>query len=172
MAERGYTYRIAGIIVVVAMIACMWVGCDSEGCYENRSSIAQAKFYAYNDPKQAVSADSISVYGIGQKDDALLLDIARNVNSMKLPFRNDADTTQYVIRYETIKPATTAYNDTLTFVYKRYPYFVSGDCGVMFNYTIEHFHYTRNMLDSAALQTPEVTNEDVETLKLFYYVAK
>lgn len=142
--------------------------CGSSGCYENRSSIPQAKFYAYNMPSQAVAIDSITVYGVGQPTDSLLLDAARNVSSMYLPFRNDADTTQYVIRYDLLP--STAYNDTLTFVYRRYPYFISGDCGVVFNYTVDEFSYTRNMLDSAALVAPEVTNKEAETVQLFYYV--
>lgn len=164
--EKSYCrFVLAGWSIAAALLL---TACGSSGCYENRSSIPQAKFYAYNMPSQAVAIDSITVYGIGQPNDSLLLDAAKNVSSMYLPFRNDADTTQYVIRYD-MSPST-AYNDTLTFVYRRYPYFISGDCGVVFNYTVDDFSYTRNMLDSAALVAPEVTNKEVETIQLFYYV--
>ena len=62
--------------------------------------------------------------------------------------------------------------DTLTFVYTRYPHYISADCGVTFNYRIDHFQYTTHMLDSAALMVDEVTNVDQETLRLYYYVAQ
>ena len=168
MAINGKSYcRV--VLIVWSMIAIgLLTSCGSSGCYENRSSIPLAKLYAYNMPSQAVSVDSITVYGIGQSADSLLLDAARNVSSMYLPFRSDADTTRYVIRYDLLP--STIYNDTLTFIYRRYPYFISGDCGVVFNYTVDSFSYTKNMLDSAALVVPEVTNSEVETVQLFYYV--
>lgn len=165
MALGGDLFR---RVVWCVLASVLLTACGSSGCYENRSSILLAKFYAYNLPTQAISVDSITVYGIGQPSDSLLLDSARNVSSMYLPFRNDADTTQYVIRYDLLP--SIIFNDTLTFVYNRYPYFISGDCGVVFNYVVEDFSYTRNMLDSAALVTPEVTNREVETIQLFYYV--
>lgn len=162
------------IYVFVAFVALLLlcVGCDTGGCHENRSSIASAGLYAYNSPTKAITIDSISLYGIGQHSDSLLLDCARRVSTMNMPFRNDADTTQYVIQYDMKALAnTTRYNDTLTWVYKRYPYFVSGDCGVVFNYAIDTVHCTYNMIDSIAVVVDEVTNHSQETIRLYYYVA-
>lgn len=160
------------IAITLVSILLLLASCGSNGCYENRSSIPMAKFYAYNYPTKTVSIDSISIYGIGQRNDSLLLDCARRVSSLQLPLRNDADTTQYVIRYETKSiPSSSLYNDTLTWIYTRYPYFISGDCGVVFNYAIDTVLYTRNMLDSVAVMVDEVTNQDQETIRLYYYVA-
>lgn len=155
---------------LLALLALVLSACNNSGCYENRTSIPQAAFYAYNIPGQAIAVDSISVYGLGQRSDSLLLDSATATSTMYLPFRTDADTTQYVIHYDAAALSALANNDTLTFVYERYPYFLSGDCGVVFNYTITGFGYTRNMLDSAALVSSEVTNVITETVRLFYYV--
>ena len=82
-----------------------------------------------------------------------------------------ADATRYVVHYASQALDDIANNDTLTFAYSRFPYFISGDCGVVFNYTITSFGYTRHLLDSAVLVNPEVTNREAETIQLFYYVA-
>ena len=159
------------LYLLVAFVAILAVGC-SEGCFENRTSIPKAVFYAYNMPDRTISVDSISVYGVGQKSGAMIVNCGSRVTLLSLPFRNDADTTQYVLRYDMKTLAQYNICDTLTFVYTRYPHFISADCGVTFNYSIDHFQYTTHMLDSAALMLDEVTNIDEETLRLYYYVAQ
>lgn len=166
--KRGYI--LVGIIATlfVALLA----GCGDTGCHENRSSIAQAAFYASNLPDQKITVDSITVYGVGQEQGALLVDCGRKVSSFALPFRIDADTTQFVIHYDAKHLSSPSYNDTLTCVYRRYPYFISGDCGVVFNYSIDTIYYTRNILASAALVAKEVTNVEQENIRIYYYVAQ
>ena len=167
MALKGKLYVILSLLATLVSM----VGCGSSGCYENRSSIPTARLYAYNNPTQTITADSLSLYGIGQPSGELLLDCARRVSAMTMPLRNDADTTQFVIRYDAKAFSLSRYNDTLTWIYRRYPYFISGDCGVVFNYAIDTLYYTRNMLDSVAVMVDEVTNQDQETIRLYYYVA-
>ena len=159
------------IYLIVVFVAILIVGCGN-GCFENRTSIPKVAFYASNAPERAISIDSISVYGVGQKTGAMIVDCGRRVTSLSLPFRNDADTTQYVVQYDMKALAQYGICDTLTFVYTRYPHFISADCGVTFNYRIDQFQYTTHMLDSAALMVEEVTNIDQETLRLYYYVAQ
>lgn len=162
--------KISNIVIVVCCILLL-CGCGASGCYENRNSIPRVALYAYNSPTQTIVADSITIYGVGQKSDSLLIECAR-VSSFTLPFRNDADTTSYVIRYDAKRLAANHITDTLTFAYRRYPYFISAECGVTFNYLIDTLIYTSHLLDSAALQVDEVTNNDIETLRLYYYVAQ
>ena len=157
--------------LLFSLIATLLVGCSSNGCHENRSSIPKAGLYAYNLPTSTIKLDSVTLYGVGQKENSLLLDCARNVTQFTLPFRNDADTTQFVIQYDSYQLATRGVRDTLTIIYERYPYFISGECGVVFNYAIDTVQHTVNLLDSVAIVTPEVTNQDVETMRLYYYVA-
>jgi hypothetical protein len=159
------------ISLLVAAIIMLVVGCDN-GCFENRTSIPKATLYASNMPDKTISIDSISVYGIGQKSGAMIVDCGKRVTSFSLPFRNDSDTTRFVIRYDMKSLAQYGICDTLTFVYTRYPHFISADCGVAFNYQIDEFYYTTYMLDSAAVMVDEVTNQDEETLRLYYYVAQ
>lgn len=144
--------------------------CGSDGCVENRNSIPRAQFYAYNINEQALAIDSISIYGIGQPNDSMLLDSAVAVSQVYLPLRFTQDSTQYVIRYLQQSLASPRNNDTLTFVYRAYPYFASIDCGAMYNFSIETCRYTRHVLDSVAVIVHEITNDDVESVRLFYTV--
>ena len=137
---------------------------------ENRNSIPRAQFYAYNANEQALAVDSISIYGIGQPSDSMLLDSAVSVSQVYLPLRFTQDSTQYVIRYLQQSLASPRNNDTLTFVYEAYPYFASIDCGAMYNFNIETCRYTRHVLDSVAVIVHEITNDDVESVRLFYTV--
>lgn len=161
--------QILKYITTVVLSIMLLTACGTSGCYENRSSIPRAGFYAYNKPEQAIAIDSISIYGIGMPNNITILEVGRSVSTTVLPFRNDADTTQFVIHYDMKQLSSPQYNDTLTISYERYPYFISGDCGVVFNYIIKSFDYTQNMIDSVAIVAPEVTNVDTETIQIFYY---
>lgn len=161
--------RVAKVIVLSA-IALGLGSCGSDGCVENRNSIPRAQFYSYGEQELALSVDSISIYGIGQPTDSMLLDSAVAVTQVYLPLRFTQDTTQYVIRYLQHTLSSPRYNDTLTFVYQAYPYFASIDCGAMYNFNIDTCRYTRHVLDSVSVIAPEITNSDVENIRLFYTV--
>ncbi len=147
-------------------------GCTGEGCIDNRSSVPLAKFYSYDEQETPLSIDSISIYGVGQATDSLLLDMGMKVSQVYLPLRFTRDTTQYVIRYEQRALSAPQYNDTLTFIYRPYPYFESIDCGAMYNYSIDTCQYTRNVLDSVAVTHPEITNKPDESVRIFYTIQR
>lgn len=161
--------RVAGITALCA-ITLLLGSCGSDGCVENRNSIPRAQFYAYGEQELALSVDSISIYGIGQPNDSILLDSAVAVTQVYLPLRFTQDSTQYVIQYLQHSLSSVRYNDTLTFVYQAYPYFASIDCGAMYNFNIDTCRYTRHVLDSVSVIVPEITNHDVENIRLFYTV--
>lgn len=161
--------RLAGWLSLCAG-ALLLGSCGSDGCVENRNSIPRAQFYSYDAQEAALSVDSISVFGIGQPGDSMLLDSAVAVSQVYLPLRFTQDSTQYVIRYLQQSLSSPRYNDTLTFVYRAYPYFASIDCGAMYNFNIDTCRYTRNVLDSVSVIVREITNVDVESVRLFYTV--
>ena len=78
--------RVAGIMALCA-ITLLLGSCGSDGCVENRNSIPRAQFYAYGAQDLALSVDSISIYGIGQPTDSILLDSAVAVTQVYLPLR-------------------------------------------------------------------------------------
>ncbi len=164
---RKYIYGLLWLCGVVAL-----TGCEGNGCIENRSSIPLAQFYSYDSQESALSIDSISIYGVGQSTDSLLLNMARSVSRVYLPLRFTQSSTQYVIRYEQFQFASPRYNDTLTFVYRAYPYFESIDCGAMYNYDIDTCLYTRNVLDSVSVIKKMITNDNTESVRIFYTIQR
>lgn len=151
----------------ILIASVVFQACGDVGCMDNRSSIPYITFYSQQSPTQSVVIDSLSVYGIGQRDDSLLFDTI-TAKSLLLPLRNDKDTTRYVLRYDkkNIHPAYK--RDTLTLVYHSYIYFASAECGAMFNYIIDSLGYTTYQIVSAELLTKDVRNQSVENIKLYF----
>ena len=120
---------------VLFLCACCLVlsNCGSNGCVDNRSSIPLAQFYSYDAQETALSVDSISIFGIGQPTDSMLLDSAVAVTQVYLPLR-------------------------------------FTHCGAMYNFVIDTCRYTRNILDSVSVTVPEITNKNVESIRIFYTV--
>ncbi len=160
-----YLFPVFGIVPVLAAIL---HSCNDAGCMDNRSSIPFAQFYDKSNLQTAISIDSITIYGIDQKNDSLIVDSARTLSSVSLPFRDNDTITQFVLQYNYTWNKNRKSNDTLTFVYRPYVFFASVDCGVMFNYTLKEHRYTRHILDSIVVVTPEITNQNVENIKLVF----
>ncbi len=142
--------------------------CNDAGCMENRSSLPYAQFYDKTDLRRTISIDSITIYGIDQINDSLIVDSAKSLSSVSLPFRDNDSITQFVLQYNYKWNQNRRLNDTLTFVYRPYVFFASADCGVMFNYTMKEHRYTRHVLDSVIVVTPEITNQNIENIKLVF----
>ena len=162
------------VAAFVALSLCMLplllsTACNTEACLESKTSIFNTAFYAYGDSGVKVIIDSVSVYGVGQYRDSLLVDTA-NISSFQATLRSGRDTTQYVIRYDQHNLNPRYKRDTLTFVYHSYIEFESAECGAMYNYVIDDFRYTTWQIVDALLMTTEVNNQDVETVRLYYYV--
>lgn len=66
--------KILNIIFVGVLLGIGFISCGDDGCMENRSSIPLIAFYSDADTTQKVNIDSLTVWGIGQISDSLLLD--------------------------------------------------------------------------------------------------
>jgi hypothetical protein len=169
----GRVLKTIAPIGALLLLLCMAAlpSCNNLGCLDNRSSIPLAGFYASNtDPVSSIAIDSISVYGLHQPADSMLLDSATAVSRLYLPLRSTDNSTQYVIRYLQHDLSSARYNDTITFVYQSYPYFESIDCGAMYRYRIDTCMYTRNILDSVGMVRTEIDNKEFESIRIFYVV--
>ncbi len=158
--------RLIGLICGVIVIALM-SGCNTDGCYDNQNSIPLAGFYSYQ-TKKAVSVDSITMGGVGAPNDSLLLNNASSVSTVYLPLRSTQSSTSFFIHYEQKALCDTRLNDTISFHYNSIPYFESEDCGAMFRYEITSYEYTRHLIDSVALLDNEVTNADIERVRIYF----
>ena len=84
--------------VLFLCVCCLVLSnCGSNGCVDNRSSIPLAQFYSYDAQETALSVDSISIFGIGQPTDSMLLDSAVAVTQVYLPLRFTQDSSMSFI---------------------------------------------------------------------------
>lgn len=166
----GKILKYFAVLLLFCLLLPVMVSCNDLGCLDNRSSIPLAKLYASGNlaiPK-AITLDSITVYGVGQKNDSLLIDSAMRVAEISFPFRNNLDSSQFVIQYNYTWNIDRRLNDTLTFFYQPYVFFASLECGSMFNYTLDSVRFTTNQLDSVRVLTNEITNQNVANFQIFY----
>ncbi len=142
-------------------------GCNSSGCLENQSSVPLAGFYSKSTLKE-IAIDSVSIGGVGARNDSLIVDNGQGVSSVYLPFRSTSAQTAFFIHYEQKAISSNALNDTITFEYESIPYFVSEECGAMFYYDIHKMTYTKHLVDSVAIIDSLVSNTDVERIRIYF----
>jgi len=153
-------------VLLVALCA-MVTACAGDGCSSGTSSIPRAGFYA-SGTGDAVTIDSISVYGVEVPGDSMVLRCARNVHQTYMPLRISQETTKYVIHYDQKALCDISNNDTITLHYKATPFFESDECGVLYLFDITGFECTNHLIESVEVVYPHVSNIDVETLKLYF----
>lgn len=139
--------------------------CNSTGCTDNQSALPLAGFYAVDSlgNELAVSVDSLSVGGIGAVADSLLLDKSTGVSQVYLPFNADAATSAFFMNFGR------GIADTVSFVYDARPYFASEECGAAYRYHITKVNHTSHLIDSVGLTSREVTNVNLETIRIFLH---
>lgn len=167
------TSRLPYFLIPLALIGAVLLGsvlvsCGSDECYDNRNSLPLAGLYSAQ-TKQAISLDSISVWGIGVPNDSLVLDTARNVQQIYLPFKIDETRTSFVIRYDALRkrnPYTP--NDTITFSYQNVPVFESQACGVFYEFKDVTIKYTTHFIDSVACPNGFIDNTPATNLQIYF----
>lgn len=153
-------------VAATAVAAALSGGCNTSGCTDNKASIPLAGFYS-NETLTAISLSQISIGGVDAPNDSLILSNS-SASQVYLPFRADTDVTRFYIHYHSSGIDDPAYNDTLTFSYRRIPYFASEECGAMFRYLVGELSATRHLIDSVALVDTMITNADRETIRIFF----
>ena len=168
--------RIIGIgcmltITIGAIFATLISSCNTSECYDNQNSLPLAGFYSSEKNPRAIALDSISILGIGAPGDSILQDSVKSLSQVYLPFRIDQGSTTYEIRYLQGAAGIMHMADRITFNYEIIPWFVSTACGTVYNYKITSIETTHNFIDSVACPTGEITNVNVENLKIYFRVS-
>ena len=145
-------------------------GCNMNECYDNQNSLPLAGFYSSSQVPVAISLDSISIIGIGELGDSVLQDSVRTLSQVYLPFRIDENSTTYEIKYLAGLAGYYQISDVITFNYDIVPMFVSTACGTVYYYKMNSIDYTENFIDSVVCPTGEITNANVENLKIYFRV--
>ena len=155
--------HITCIITIFAGVLC---SCSGDGCIDNQSSIPLAGFYSA-ETLEPIAYSSIEVYGVGATNNSSLTTLGENTQQVYLPFRSISNSTAFCFHY-TDFGATNLYNDTIWFDYESTPYFASEECGAMYRYKITSTRHTNVFIDSVAVIDPDITNIDVERIKIFF----
>jgi hypothetical protein len=158
-------------MVFVILSAAAFVACTTSECYENKSSLPLAGFYSSAASPKAISVDSITIFGIGAPGDSILLDSGRNVSSVYLPFRMNADKSEYVIKYLQKGINNDRLNDTITFEYDVVPWFVSDACGAIYRFEMKTINTTHHLIDSVTCPTMLIDNTNAENLRIYFRVS-
>ena len=154
-------------LVVLALATLSIVACDDETkvCNSKTDTYASVSFkYLDTAGKTDVVRDtvlpSLTVYAIER--DSIYAQAA-NYYVINLPLNGKSDTSQFYL-----KPGATFAADTLTFVYKRVPHFISAGCGFVNYFNIDTIFTTRNEVDSVVINSTQVTTDNATTLTLFF----
>lgn len=163
--------KISGPFLFLILIVGLAVSCNNSECYDNQNSLPLAGFYSSEATPKAITLDSITILGAGAPGDSILQDSVRNISEAYLPFRIDQDSTTYVIYYLQGVLGQYGIYDIITFNYDIVPMFVSSACGAVYYYKIKSIDYTTNIIDSVVCPTGEITNANIENLKIYFRVS-
>ena len=161
--------RIAGISMVGGLLAL--ASCASNECLDNKNSLPLAGFYSSAKVPQAVSLDSVSIYGVGAPGDSVLHDSVSNLTETYLPFRIDQGQTRYVFKYLGGIAGLFHLGDTITFNYDIEPWFVSSACGAIYRYRVNSIETTHIAIDSVTCPLGVIDNVDIENIKIYFKVS-
>ena len=168
--SRGLIKKMIGPLLVALIFTSGAMSCATNECFDNQNSLPLAGFYSSAPVPQAISLDSISILGVGAPGDSVLQDSVRGLSETYLPFRIDQETTTYEIRYLTGIAGQLGISDYITFNYEIVPMFVSTACGAVYYYKMRSIEWTDNFIDSVTCPTGEITNANVENLKIYFRV--
>ncbi len=149
-------------LAIIFLASCIY-SCNTDGCTENQSSIPLAGFYS-SENGTAISVSSLEIIGIGAICDSILNNSISAIQQVYLPLRSTQNNTAYRFQYND----SIIYCDTIWFEYNSTPYFASEECGAMYRYTITSTRYTNFFIDSVIVTDPEITNIDVERIKIYF----
>lgn len=162
--------RLSGPLLIIAILTSLATGCANSECYDNQNSLPLAGFYSSEEFPVAISLDSISILGVGAPGDSILQDSVASLSQVYLPFRIDQNSTTYEIKYLAGLPGVYRMYDMITFNYDIIPMFVSSACGTVYYYKMTSIDYTKNFIDSVVCPKGEITNENIENLKIYFRV--
>ena len=164
--------KVTGPGIFLGLIVWIITGCSTSECYDNQNSLPLAGFYSSQEVPAAITIDSITILGVGAPGDSILQDSVRSISEVYLPFRIDQESTTYAIYYLQGILGEWGIHDIITFNYEIVPMFVSAACGTVYYYKMKSIDYTTNIIDSVTCPTGEITNANVENLKIYFRVSE
>lgn len=165
-SQPGFKYRLIALCISFSMVL---VSCLNEEVCEDVSTVpVRIGFYAtdtVNETPSPISISNISVFGLGQ--DSIIYENVSIVSQMELPLNSTIDSCAYIFRSSFFDDNRYFVDDTLWFVYNRLPNLISMECGFTTFYELTDLRYSRNLIDSVAIDDSNITNSLNEHIKIF-----
>lgn len=163
--------KLGGPVFLLTVFGSLFFGCATSECFDNQNSLPLAGFYSSEEVPAAISLDSLTILGVGAPGDSVLQDSVKSLSQVYLPFRIDQNSTTYQIFYLGGLPGKYGMFDEITFNYDIIPMFVSTACGTVYYYKMKSIDYTDNFIDSVTCPLGEITNANIENLKIYFRVS-
>ncbi|MEG0949536.1 MAG: DUF6452 family protein [Bacteroidales bacterium] len=160
---KNLKYIFAAGFVGACMLA--FTGCGDEGCTEATTSYTVASLVPVAGTSP-VPPKSVSVYGIGQKEDSVMIQNSTSFKSLALLLNPDTTCTKMLFEFPVSE--TDTLRDTLSFYYKNQVYFLTIDCGCTVQNYLDSVLHTNHLIKNLEIVNPEVKNEKTQNITLYY----
>lgn len=145
---------------IILIIAGIYLpACTPEGCLEETESYLKASFYSSATGVQ-VKPDSITVHGNGMEF-MKIYSGQRQLSIARLPLNPSTGSSDFVVKINTG-------TDNLSVTYSSYVHLISKECGYSFNHVIEGISSSNNLIDSVRIINPQITNENLENIRIYF----
>lgn len=162
------------LFIITALCSITWLSCETKDpeCYQpvnvtlisgfmvrdtvritDTTAGGRDTFTLNYTPRSLISP---GMFTIGTDSSYAVIGSIQGASTLSVPLNPNADSIRYRILYDT---ANKAQADTFTFYYTASVHFISNSCGYTNYYNVDSVHYTKNVMDSAALVNPAVTND-------------
>jgi len=156
----------------IVCVTIIWSCTTDDFCLSNQNAV-QAGFYSRSGAEDKdTTLSGIYVNGVGSSDLLMPYDSAR-INDLFLPlnFHGDVanDSTAFVIKQKRIiSDKVDSISDVVIFYHQKELVFISGECGMFYNMTVDSMRFTTNLIDTVRLEYPHVKyDENIENVKIF-----
>ena len=153
---------IIGCLAVAGTLGGIHSCAEEPDCSMTTRGWLQCNIYTLDEDRQAVGDTLDRLTITAYATDSVILNNQEKVTTLMLPLRYTVDSTVLVFRYSAEQ------TDTIIFRHTNTPYFLSMDCGYQMKQSLTGCSYTRHVLDSIYISTPEASIYDTENVKLFY----
>lgn len=159
-------------ILLCAVIGITFSCSEEEDCSLNARVMLNCDLYTIDEVTGMAVRDTLESLTItALATDSVILNRATEVKELSLPLRYTADSTVLVLHYgsgDETETETESPTDTVILRHVNTPYFLSMDCGYQMKQSLTSVSYSRHVLDSIYIITPEADIYGTKNLKLFY----
>jgi len=156
----------------IVCVTVIWSCTKDDFCLSNQNAV-QVGFYSRSSAEDKDSTLSgIHIHRVGLTDTLPPYDSV-SVNKLFLPLNfhgeTDDDSTGFVIRQRFISGDGEKINaDTIVFYHRKELVFISGECGMFYNMTIDSLRFTTDFIDTVRTEYPHVKyDENIENVKIY-----